>query len=80
MTTIKQLRALAKSYRIPFVRSYNDFRVKTERLKFYRTNKNDPSVRWFILRVQHDFPNATIRLDDPFWHPCTCDLIITLKK
>ena len=80
MTTIKQLRALAKSYRIPFVRSYNNFRVKTERLKFYSTNKNDPSVRWFMLRVQHDFPNATIRFDDPFWHPCAGDIIISFKK
>ena len=54
---------LAKAYGIRYVCLFNVKRKASRRYKFYSVFKTD-NVRWFLLRLQHDFPEATVTIAD----------------
>ena len=81
MTTIKQLRALAKSYQLKFSgKIYNDFRLKHNRIKFYFVNQDADSTRWFMLRVQNEYPTAKVEFKNYRPYAPAGDIIISFKK
>lgn len=81
LTLRSQLRALAKSYGLQYSKLYNDFRVKHERFKFYNVNPSSESTRWFLLRLQNEYPHATVRMVTiPLFFRSLCHIIIAFKK
>lgn len=54
---------LAKTYGILYVCLSNVKRKASHRYTFYSVLETD-NVRWFLLRLQHDFPEATVTIAD----------------
>ena len=75
MTTIEQLRALAKSYRLNFSgKIYNDFRLKHNRIRM-------PTQRAGLCpRVQNEHPTAKVEFKNYRPYTPAGDIIISFKK
>ena len=84
MTTLtlrSQLRALAKSYRLEFSgKIYNDFWLNHNRFMFYFVNQDADSTRWFILRVQNEYPNAKVEFKNYRSYAPAGVIVISFKK
>ena len=81
MTTIEQLLALAKSYQLEFSgKIYNDFWLNHNRFMFYFVNQDADSTRWFILRVQNEYPNAKVEFKNYRSYAPAGVIVISFKK